>query len=84
MSGCYAAWLAGFGSRDRDGDEAGDGCCSVACLSHMRSPSDNDRRLIGHNGMVSRAFMRHPSRASLTSSEVQLAVQAKMHRQEMK
>lgn len=56
----------------------------MACLSQMRSHSENHGRLIGNNGLVSRTLLRLSTHRSLTSIEAQLALQAKMHRQEMK
>lgn len=80
---CCAAGLAGSGHGDGDGDENSCGCFRVACLSYKRSPGEIDGRLIGNNGIV-RALKRLSTSESLTSSEVQLALQAKMHRQEIK
>lgn len=51
-------------------------------VTRTHSSSENDGRLIGDNGLVRRALTLLSSRESLTSSEVQLAVQATMQRQE--
>ena len=78
------SWAAQIWSLRWDGDKKGCRCYGVACLSYKCSPSETDGRLIGNNGTLSRALVRLSTRESLTSSEGQLAFQAKMHRREMK
>ena len=78
------SWAAQIWSWRWDGDEKDCGSYGVACLSYKCSLSETDGRLIGNNGILSRALVRLSTRESLTSSEGQLAFQAKMHRQEMK
>ena len=81
---CCAAGLAGSGRGDGDGDGNSWGCFRVACLSYRRSPGEIDGRLIGNNGLVIRALKRLSTSESLTSSDVQLALQAEMQRQGIK